>query len=197
LDLLNATFEIASINGQSDQFVTLRGPRGVVTHFGHPEFFHVDELLPAKAKVASSDLPRIVEREEPMSMSLETQMLVLTKDYEKKYNLTMAEAAKRAGRDLLTTPEKQDAYRGLSTPREPLRTPDMNQARAELERVTHERGCTADEAADLIIANAHAARFGQRVMSLRSSGLDPTAALMRAQREDPQGATAWREAGVN
>jgi hypothetical protein len=201
LDLLNATLEIASITGRSSDFVTLRGPRGVLTHFGKPEFFRADELLPARAKIDSDVLPRVVEREQSMQMSMADEVLNLANTYVTKFGLTAAEAAKKAGRELLTTEDKKAAYRGVDVAREPVRSlssrSSANEVRAELERVTRERGCTAAEAADVIVANAGASRFAERVVQLRRDGLDAVAALVAAQREDPKGAEAWREAGVN
>ena len=63
--------------------------------------------------------------------------------------------------------------------------------------MARERGITVGEAADVIVTGVTANRFKERVMNLRSSGMDATTALLTASRVDPEGAAAWREAGVN
>ena len=189
--------EVAEVSG-SEPMLTVRSDQtGLVTGFGGRvhRFIWAKETQPAQAILEPSDAPRIVERDEPMQ-NLETDVLALAADYQKRLHLSAPEAAKKAGADVLTTEKKQQAYRGITSPREPLRSPTEKQVRAEIEDVVREHGCSPDDAAEMIIATSRASAFRERVMNLRASGLDATTALMRAQREDPQGATAWREAGL-
>ena len=104
-----------------------------------------------------------------------------------------ANAAKKAGADVLTTDKKQDAYLGHSSPREPLRSPTEKEVRAEIADVAREYHCSNQEAADIIICLAHAARFEARVVALTASGLKPEVALKRAQQEDGAGAQHYND----
>jgi hypothetical protein len=160
------------------------------------KWIRANEFLPARAVIKPSELPRIVEREEPMQMSLETEVLTLATDYQKRLHLSAAQAAKKAGADVLTTEKKQDAYRGLQPTRKALRSPTENQVRAEIEDVIREYGCSAEEAADIIILLAGATKFEERVLQLKADGLDASTALSRAQREDPTGAEHYRLRGL-
>jgi hypothetical protein len=46
------------------------------------------------------------------------------------------------------------------------------------------------------VPDVAASDFQQRVQALKSSGLDDTTALLRANQEDPVGAEAYRLAGL-
>jgi hypothetical protein len=177
--------------------LAVRGDRGLVTGLGGrlTRYIRADETRPARAEPGPR--PRVTEREKPtMQMSLEAEVLNLANDYEKKYGLTKAEAAKRASAAVLTTPEKADSYRGLSSAREPVRSLEENEVRTKLLTVARENNISVEDAAEVIRCDAGAERFRQRVMTLRASGLDAVAAIRRASEESPADAEHYRAAGL-
>jgi hypothetical protein len=110
-------------------------------------------------------------------------------------------AARKAGADVLgRSTEKHDAYRGVS-PREPVMSLSARsterEVSAEIQRVANEHGISFAEAGDLIITTGRAVQFKERVLKLVAAGHNASAALNLAQRQDPEGAAAWREAGLN
>jgi hypothetical protein len=196
-ELVNQTLEVASLESKCGRFVTLKGPKGTVLHFGRPWIFNLDECLPATAKVKSGDRPRIVEREERhMQMAnLEDEVFNTANELEKKYNLSKAQAAKKASEMVLNTPEKHAAYRGVSSTREPvpmnlsnLQKLSADEIREGLQELARARGCSVQEAAEIVICRAGAATFEERVEQLRAGGLDANTARLRATEEDPDGA---------
>lgn len=186
----------------------VRGPGGLVTGEFNGQVFvrHIAEsdALPARALVKRGTLPRVVENDnkdkEPPMQSLEADVLTLATRYHSQGD-PWDVAARKAGAAVLgASAEKHDAYRGVS-PREPVMNlsgrSSEREVSAEIQRVADEHGISFAEAGDLIIATGRAVQFKERVMKLVAAGHNASAALNLAQQEDPEGATAWREAGLN
>lgn len=194
---LGRPYEIVEIDGDGDDAkLRLKDDGGRIV-----KWIRVDELLPAPAR--PGERPRVVEvepKEQPPMQNLEADVLTVATRYHSQGD-PWDVAARKAGSDVLgRSTEKHDAYRGVS-PREPVMSLSSRsterEVSAEIQRVADERGISFAEAGDLIIATGRAVQFKERVMKLVAAGHNASAALNLAQQEDPEGATAWREAGLN
>jgi len=210
LNLLNEPLEILTVEGAGDDaFVTLKGPRGVISHFGYPEIFRVTELSPAPAIVKPGKAPRVVssDAEEKVHMNAETKLMNLATTIAKTKGIRLADAAKEASLQLKN--DEIDEYRGGSpapaarasvTSLSVTDLPGVARLRAATQRVAREEGLSLVDAADKVLCDrlpdAGATVFELRVQQLRAGGLDACSALLRASQEDPTGAEAYRLAGL-
>lgn len=198
-ELVDQTLAVASLVSKDGRFVTLKGPTGVIQQFGRPRIVNVEECLPATATVNAGDRPRIVEREKHTQMSdeIQTQVLNLATTHHQQGD-GWDKAAKKAGAALLATEKKRDAYFGVRSTREPVvNLSDLpkltaDEIREELQNLAREWGCSAQEAAEIVICMAAAARFEERVMQLAAGGLDHKAAMQHASDEDREAAEHYR-----
>lgn len=184
----------------------VRAPAGLVTGLDGQLVRHIaeSEALATRALVKRGTAPRVVENDnkdkEPSMQSLEADVLTLATRYHSQGD-PWDVAARKAGAAVLgASAEKHDAYRGVG-PREPVLSlsgrSTEREVSAEIQRAADERGISFAEAGDLIIATGRAVQFKERVLKLVAAGHNASAALNLAQREDPEGAVAWREAGLN
>jgi hypothetical protein len=202
-DLKGQRLLITEVLGSGDDTMyAVRGDQGLVTGLGGRlvRYVRADETVPAPAP--PGERPRVVEddtnKKELRMPTLEADVLTLANRYHEQGD-QWGRAARKAGAALITSPEKDAVYRGLS-PREPVLSlssrSSANEIRAEVQRLAQEKGCTLEEATDMIVSLARAAKFKERVMTLTAAGLDATTALLRASQESPADAEHYRAAGL-
>ena len=139
-------------------------------------------------------------------MTAEAKLMNLATTIAKTEGISLARATAKASQQL--TADEIDEYRG-GTPApapasvKPLNVtdrPGVQALRAEADRRMREQGLSADDAVDQVLCerlpDAGAIRFSQRVMQLRSAGLDAVTAMTRASQESPADAEAYRVAGL-
>lgn len=120
--------------------------------------------------------------------------------------ISLAWAAVKASQQL--TADEVDEYRGGAPAPAPTSVTSLNvtdrpgvqRLRAEADRLMRDEGLSADDAVDQVLCerlpDAGAVRFSQRVMQLRSAGLDAVTAVTRASQENPEDAEAYRVSGL-
>ena len=172
------------------------------------KWIRATDFLPAPANLRPRERPRVVEVEkEIVHMSAETKLMNLATTIAKTEGISLARATAKASQQL--TADEVEEYRGGSpapaarasvTSLSVIDRPGVQRLRAETQRVASEEGISFDDAADKVLCDrlpdAAATRFELRVQQLRAGGLDDTAAFLRANREDPAGAEAYRLAGL-
>ncbi len=208
-DLDGQRLLITQVLGDGDDAMyAVRSDQGLVTGLGGRlvRYVRADEALPAPAE--PGERPRVVEVEkETVHMSAETKLMNLATTIAKTKGIRLADAAKEASLQLKN--DEFDEYRGGSpapaarasvTSLNVIDRPGVQRLRAETQRVAREEGLTFDDAADKVLCDrlpdAGATRFELRVQQLKAGGLDDTTAFLRANREDPTGAEAYRLAGL-
>ncbi|WP_291988221.1 hypothetical protein [Luteitalea sp.] len=194
-DLTDARLQIVEVLGDGDDTMyAVRGDAGLVTGLGGRlvRYVRADEALPAPA--VPGERPRVIDvKKETVDMSATQNIINLANQLGGRRE-DYIEAGWRLQADVTAY---QEQFRSPSSEPAALSSRSSeHEVRAELERVKRERGCTYTEAGEVILANAGAARFTERVVQLRRGGLDDLSALRRASQEDPAGAEHYRVAGL-